>query len=143
MTMNRSYIASLMIAVCTFVLTSQMAIAGDYVWARSAWGNGSWGRNYSGMSNGYGGYYVPRNAYGNNYERRAPYRNPNGYIVSSQPAVSTPRPCDHPLISAQSNPPKTTIVDAPKAAENSANTATSARCTRALSTIHRRKQAGR
>jgi hypothetical protein len=72
--------------VFSFVVLSGFALTddvfgGDYVWARSAWGNGSWGRNYGGMSNGYGGYYVPRNGYGNNYESRRPFTNPNGYII--------------------------------------------------------------
>lgn len=71
------------VAIGAFTACGEV-VAGDYVWARSPWGNGSWGRNYSGMTNGYGGYYVPRNAYGNNHESRPPYRNPNGYIVPAQ-----------------------------------------------------------
>lgn len=77
---KRMLILGLFIAAMCVVFANREASADDYVWARSAWGNGNWGRNYGGMTNGYGGYYVPRNAYGNNYEGR-PITNPNGYIV--------------------------------------------------------------
>ena len=83
-------------------VSNEPLTAGDYIWARSGWGNGNWGRNYGGMSNGYGGYYVPRNSYGNNYETRSPFRNPNGYIVPAQSGVyQTAQPAYVPVVPAQ------------------------------------------
>ena len=78
---HRHRLACFVFVVCSLFAVSREASADEYVWARSGWGNGSWGRNYSGMSNGYGGYYVPRTGYGNNVESRRPFTNPNGYIV--------------------------------------------------------------
>lgn len=66
------------------------AASGDYVWARSAWGGSNINGHYSSMSNGYGGYYVPRNAYGNNYEAQGNFTNANGYIVPAQQAYTQP-----------------------------------------------------
>ena len=40
-------------------------------------------RPVSAMTNGYGGYYVPRNAYGNNYQGQR-FTNPTGYIIPAQ-----------------------------------------------------------
>lgn len=59
--------------------------AGDYVWARTNWGSSNINARYGSMSNGYGGYYVPRDAYGNNYESQGNFTNPNGYIVPAAP----------------------------------------------------------
>ena len=59
-------------------------VADDYVWARSNWGSLPMGVAAGTMSNGYGGYYVKRNAYGNNHESRKPFRNPNGFIVPAE-----------------------------------------------------------
>jgi hypothetical protein len=63
--------------------------ATEYVWARSGYGALPTGHNGASFSNGYGGYYVPRNAYGNNYETRRPYTNPNGFIVPATPQQAT------------------------------------------------------
>ena len=81
---QRLLAVSFYLTIFSGLVSNDHVAAGDYVWARSGWGNGNWGRNYGGMSNGYGGYYVPRNSYGNNYETRSPFRNPNGYIVPAQ-----------------------------------------------------------
>lgn len=89
---QRLLFVGLVLGAFGVVAASQEVDAGDYIWARSGWGNGNWGRNYGGMTNGYGGYYVPRNAYGNNYEGR-PITNPNGYIVPA--TTSTPSPSYH------------------------------------------------
>ena len=77
---HRTIVASLLIAVFGIVADSRDASAGDYVWARTNWGNLATNRPVSAMGNGYGGYYVPRNAYGNNYEGQR-FTNPNGYII--------------------------------------------------------------
>jgi hypothetical protein len=73
--------------VCAFacvaifsLVDGRPATAGDYVWARTNWGASNISRPYSSMSNGYGGYYVPRNAYGNNFEGQR-FTNPNGFVV--------------------------------------------------------------
>ena len=101
----RQVLTLVLMALCSLFAVGRDALGGDYVWARSAWGNGSWGRNYGGMSNGYGGYYVPRNAYGNNYEARGSFRNPNGYIIPAQPVTkAVPPHCKVPLVSGQSLP---------------------------------------
>ena len=78
---TRNLIASYFAAALLLLGTS--AIAGEYVWARSQFPVGP-NRPVSAMGNGYGGYYVPRNAYGNNYEGR-PITNPNGFIIPAQP----------------------------------------------------------
>lgn len=84
MTYQRPLFASLFVAVFSIVAASQNAAAGDYVWARTNWGSSNISRPYSSMSNGYGGYYVPRNAYGNNFESSGGFTNPNGFIVPAQ-----------------------------------------------------------
>jgi hypothetical protein len=58
-----------------------VANAEEYVWARTAWGASNINARYSSMGNGYGGYYVPKSAVGNNYESQGNFRNPNGYII--------------------------------------------------------------
>lgn len=78
--------ASLMVAVMVGLVAGSFNVhAGEYVWARSNWGNGGGPNRPVGvMGNGYGGYYVPRNAYGNNYAGQR-ITNPNGFIVPAQP----------------------------------------------------------
>ena len=99
---QRLLAAAFFLTIFSGFVSNERVTAGDYVWARSGWGNGNWGRNYGGMSNGYGGYYVPRNSYGNNYETRSPYRNPNGYIVPAQTGVyTTAQPAYVPVVPAQ------------------------------------------
>lgn len=83
MSQRKYLIASLMMAVASLVVSAHELQAGDYVWARTNWGSSNISRPYSSMSNGYGGYYVPRNAYGNNFEGRR-FTNPNGFIVPTQ-----------------------------------------------------------
>ena len=61
------------------------AVGNDYVWARTNWGSSNINRPYSSMNNGYGGYYVPRNARGNNFEGQRRFTNPTGFIVPAQP----------------------------------------------------------
>ena len=67
--------------------------ATEYVWARSGYGALPTGHNGTSFSNGYGGYYVPKNAYGNNHESLRPFTNPNGFIVPTAPqqAQSIPK----------------------------------------------------
>jgi|GEM_PF-5477008 len=77
-------VAALLSVGVGLIAAERDANAGDYVWARTNWGSSNINRPYSSMSNGYGGYYVPRNAYGNNYEGRR-FTNPNGFIVPTQP----------------------------------------------------------
>lgn len=81
---RRLLFAGLLVVVFSALAASRDTAAGEYVWARSGWGNGTFSRNYSNMTNGYGGYYVRRNAYGNNHETQRPFKNPNGYIVPAQ-----------------------------------------------------------
>lgn len=57
---------------------------GEYVWARTNYGASNINRPYSSMSNGYGGYYVPVNGAGNNFEGRR-FTNPDGFIIPAQP----------------------------------------------------------
>ena len=85
----KTLFAGLTIAVLGLAAAYQDVAAGEYVWARSNWGNGGGpNRPVSVMGNGYGGYYVPRNAYGNNYEGQR-FTNPNGFIVSGQPTYQS------------------------------------------------------
>jgi len=77
-------LCGLLIAILSVAATSRDAVAGDYVWARTNWGSSGADRHYSSFSNGYGGFYVPRNGYGNNYEGGGRFTNPNGYIVPAQ-----------------------------------------------------------
>lgn len=90
----RTFSASLIIAAVGLLAADRDASADGYAWARSNWGNGGGPNRPVGvMGNGYGGYYVPRNAYGNNYEGQR-FTNPNGFIVSGQPTyqpTSQPR----------------------------------------------------
>lgn len=79
-------VCALMGALGIVAASHQEVVADDYVWARSAWGSSNINGHYSSLSNGYGGYYVPRNAYGNNFESRGNFTNPNGYIVPAQQA---------------------------------------------------------
>ena len=80
MTHQRLLFASLLLVVFSVAATRE-ATASDYVWARTNWGSSNINGRYGSMSNGYGGYYVPRTAYGNNYESQGNFTNPNGYIV--------------------------------------------------------------
>ena len=77
------------VVVFSFLGTTSRAGDSEYVWARSNWGALPMGNASGTMSNGYGGYYVRKNAYGNNYESRGNFRNPNGYII---PAETCPCP---------------------------------------------------
>jgi hypothetical protein len=87
----RLLVANLCIAVFAIIATSGEATANDYVWTRTAFGSCAAGRHCSAMSNGYGGYYVPQNAVGNNYEASGNFKNPNGYIVPAQANTYSPR----------------------------------------------------
>ena len=69
------------------VLMSESGNATEYVWARSQNMVGP-NRPVSVPGNGYGGYYVPKNAYGNNYEGR-PITNPTGFIIPAQTTQPT------------------------------------------------------
>ena len=82
---------NLALAVFTVGLFSlpQVAVGSDYVWARTNWGSSNINRPYSSMNNGYGGYYVPRNARGNNFEGQRRFTNPTGFIIPAQPAYRT------------------------------------------------------
>jgi len=84
--MNRKQqlFVGLFVAVLSIATMVQNATAGDYVWARSSWGSLPMGQYSSSFSNGYGGYYVRANAYGNNIEGRGRFTNPGGYIVPAQ-----------------------------------------------------------
>ena len=84
---QRPVFAFLFAVTFSLIAATQHVVAGDYVWARSNWGSANINRRYSGMSNGYGGYYVPRNGYGNNYEAIGHYTNPNGFIIPAQTAL--------------------------------------------------------
>jgi len=81
---QRRLFSALLMAVFSAVAADREVAAGDYVWARTAWGSSGADRHYSSFSNGYGGFYVPRNAYGNNHDGRGRFTNPNGYIVPAQ-----------------------------------------------------------
>lgn len=67
------------------------ASAEEYVWARTGWGASNVNGRYGSVSNGYGGYWVPKNAAGNNYESQGNFRNSGGYIIPSN-AQSYDRP---------------------------------------------------
>lgn len=84
MTKQRRILCLLAVTV-GLINVSQSAFAGDYVWARTNWGSSNINRPYSSMNNGYGGYYVPRNARGNNYEGQRRFTNPTGFIIPAQP----------------------------------------------------------
>ena len=72
------------LVMISLVAMCYQAAADEYVWARTNWGNGGGpNRPVGAMGNGYGGYYVPRNGYGNNYEGRR-FTNPNGYNIPTQ-----------------------------------------------------------
>src|SRR5579871_3580563 len=77
---NRSLTA--IIYVVALAMVGESGSAGEYVWARSQFMSGPL-RPVSVMGNGYGGYYVPRNAYGNNYEGKR-FTNPGGFIIPAQ-----------------------------------------------------------
>ncbi len=82
---NRTTLFSCLFAAVLSIASANCAeAAGDYVWARTGWGVLPMGQYSSSMSNGYGGYYVPRNAYGNNFEGQGRFTNPGGYIVPAQ-----------------------------------------------------------
>ena len=83
--MYRAIIAGLLVTVIEIAGSAKPAAA-EYVWARSQWMIGP-NRPVGVMNNGYGGYYVPKNAPGNNYEGR-PFNNPTGFVI---PANSGPR----------------------------------------------------
>ncbi len=89
---QQMFLKSLMfVAVITGAAVRESA-ATEYVWARSGYGALPIGHNASSFSNGYGGYYVPKNAYGNNHESRRPFTNPNGFIVPATPTNSPATP---------------------------------------------------
>ena len=73
--MIRIILASVVMALLSEVKTA----SANYVWARSQWSVGP-NKPVGAMTNGYGGYYVPRNAYGNNFEGQR-FTNPNGFII--------------------------------------------------------------
>ena len=98
---QRLLLGSLLVVMCAFSDLHGTVAASDYVWARSGYGAMPWGHNASSFSNGYGGYYVPRNAYGNNHEGVRPFTNPNGFIVPASPAA---RPAATHQLSAQTTP---------------------------------------
>jgi hypothetical protein len=81
---QRTLLACLFATVIAIPLISRDSTADEYVWARNNGGIASINRPVSAMNNGYGGYYVPRNAYGNNYEGQ-PIMNPTGYVIPAQP----------------------------------------------------------
>ena len=92
MTQLRTIAASLILTVVGLATIAPNTASGEYVWARSSWGNGGGpNRPISVMGNGYGGYYVPRNAYGNNYEGQR-ITNPNGFIIPSQAQYQPQQP---------------------------------------------------
>ena len=78
-----------MLAVVTVGPVVHESAATEYVWARSGYGALPIGHNATSFSNGYGGYYVPKNAYGNNHESQRPFTNPNGFIVPATPQQAT------------------------------------------------------
>ena len=82
---KRKLLVSLMFAAVIIGADVRESVATEYVWARSGFGALPTGHNGTSFSNGYGGYYVPKNAYGNNHESRRPFTNPNGFIVPATP----------------------------------------------------------
>ncbi len=86
---QRALFGCLFLGVVSVIAAGPSATAGEYVWARTSWGSLPMGNTAGSMTNGYGGYYVPKNAYGNNYESRRPFTNPTGFII---PAEATPCP---------------------------------------------------
>ena len=85
---QQTILTSLIFAIVIVGAAVRECSATEYVWARSGYGALPIGHNASSFSNGYGGYYVPKNAYGNNHESRRPFTNPNGFIVPSTPTNS-------------------------------------------------------
>lgn len=78
--------ACLFAATLGLVMASRDAVAQDRVWARTNWGASNVSRPYGTPNNGYGGYYVPRNARGNNYDGQR-VMNPNGFFIPAQQPV--------------------------------------------------------
>jgi hypothetical protein len=83
---KQSSFLCLLLALLGFAFATRDGVATDYVWARSPYGAMPMGQYAGYMSNGYGGYYVPRNAPGNNFEG-SQFRNAGGLIVPSQGGV--------------------------------------------------------
>jgi hypothetical protein len=91
MTDHRRFFICVVFVVGQFVGIRHIAAADEYVWARSNWGSLPMGYPAGTMTNGYGGYYVRKNAYGNNYESRRPFMNPTGFIIPDT-ATACPAP---------------------------------------------------
>ena len=100
---QRIHLSSLMFVIVAFGLTVGESAATEYVWARSGYGALPIGHNATSFSNGYGGYYVPKNAYGNNHESQRPFKNPNGFIVPATP-VKCPAPQLTPSVANATQP---------------------------------------
>jgi hypothetical protein len=92
---NFTILASAFFSLAAIVVLESQVNAEEYVWARTNWGASNVSRPYSSMSNGYGGYYVPKNGYGNNYEGRK-FTNPDGFVIPAQPSRSNNRIASRP-----------------------------------------------
>ena len=87
MSIRQRLLYACLFAAAASIAISQNVTADEYVWARSQWVMGP-NRPLSVMGNGYGGYYVPRNGYGNNYEGQR-FTNPTGYVIPANPGYTT------------------------------------------------------
>ena len=94
MNLRNHLLALAVIALLSLVNGFDSASAEEYVWARTAWGASNINARYGSASNGYGGYWVPKSAAGNNYEAQGNFTNPTGYIIPSnaQPVNYPARP---------------------------------------------------
>lgn len=84
--MTRAIVIGLFVALIGLAGSVKPAAA-EYVWARSQWALGPH-RPIGVMNNGYGGYYVPKNGYGNNFEGKQ-FTNPSGFVIPANSSQKT------------------------------------------------------